>query len=562
MKRILLVLLALATSVVSAQVSPTNNNQQQLQRERLELARQYLLVAGIDAPPALDVDHVGQLRKALQAWAAYPATSTSAGTSAFVQPTPKTSPQSVTSLYPSTGERFVRLFQLQTNLQEQPGSIVIDGQPSRNPDHVLYQFSLIGDLSQLFLSSSDMAVIYPTYKSLAPNSDAFSGGPCKRYGANEADRKDFIDCLSRSRSRDVFGRLVSGTTMTLSYGQSPRVQQGVLVEPGTPAAAANHLFSGGLTFDPKSLFPTGTDWSNAAKALGLDKPSTSEEWFANFKAFQTALRGRCDAQPPSSDGQPDPLFSGTCLKDVAGLHKTREIIGAMIPAVNFKVQTQFDFFKATGGQFIPAPFPQNHLWTVSFTNDLRNFIPTVGARGDAANALKDVAITAGVGNAGSCHLPPLPSAQAGSLYGFNLDNDGQTSRQWQLENCKFPPTDPYSAKKPVCSTNGLSLSAAGVLSGFPTNASRDVKLNIKISDFVGHSQSCVAELHVDQSMRLQARDEVLLDYLEISVSPEVLLDEDWYSSFRELAMRVLMPEKPTTQTAVSDSLLPSVKSLR
>jgi hypothetical protein len=560
MKRTLFVLLILATAVLSAQTSRTSDDQQKLQRERLELARQYLLLAGIDAPPELDVDHVDQLRKALRAWAIEPMASTSVGTGAFVQPAQKSPAPNITAFYPNTEERFVRLLQLQTNLQEQPGSIVIDGQPSRNPDHMLSQFSLVGDLSQLFLSSSDLAVIYPAYKSLAPNSDAFSSGPCQRRDANEAEREDFVNCLRRSRPRDILGRMLSGTTMTLSYGQSPRVQQGVLVEPGTPAASALHLFSGGFNFEPKSLFPTGTDWSNAAKALGLDKASTSPEWVANLKAFRAALRERCGATSSTSEG-PDLLFSDACLQDVAGLHKTREVIGALVPEVSFKVQTQFDFFKATGGQFIPAPFPQNHLWTVTFTNDLRNFIPTVGARGDAANALRTVEIVAGVQNAGSCHLPPLPPAQAGSLFSFDLDNDGQTSRQWQLENCTLQAVDPYAAKKPVCSLNGLSLSPTGILSGFPTGAVRDLTLKIKVSDFVGHSQNCETLLHVDPSLRLQAHDEILLDYLEISVSPEVLLDETWYTSFRELAMKTLVPQRErSTQTTASRALPTAVES--
>jgi hypothetical protein len=305
------------------------------------------------------------------------------------------------------------------------------------------------------------------------------------------------------------------------------VQQGSLVPDGSAAAAANHLFSGGFDFDPKSLFPSGTDWSNAAKALGVDKPSDSP----NFKMLHDAVARRCGGSP---------LYSDECIKSVAGLRKGSAFAAAMVPAVSFKVQTQFDFFKNTGGQFIPAPFPQNHLWTLSFTNDLRKFVSTVGQRGDAAAVVKNFGPPV---NSGACHLPDLPVAQADSLYSFNLDDDGQTNRFWKLQNCSEQPSAPHLAKKPACTVDGLSHSPSGVLTGFPTHAASPLKLKVKVGNGSGGTQTCEAALFVEPSLRMQSYDKVMLAYLEIVVSPDIVLNDTWYNGFQELAVKTLKPRQ-------------------
>jgi hypothetical protein len=92
-----------------------------------------------------------------------------------------------------------------------------------------------------------------------------------------------------------------------------------------------------------------------------------------------------------------------------------------------------------------------------------------------------------------------------------------------------------------------------MLGGFPTSAASGLQLNIKVSNATGKSQTCNAVLHIEPSLRIQARDRVVLAYLEMSVSPDIVLDESWYDSFQELAAKVLLPRAVQgTETADSE----------
>ena len=237
--------------------SQTQESRVVLKSQRLEQARQWLLFAGVDPPSQFDIANIGYLRTALRGWAdrtdadsriAVPtASEAKVDASALIQ---------IGDLYPGPGGRFSNLFQFKAEGQEQPQTVIVNNKPVQNPSHVLHKYSGTASLSQLVLSSSDLATVYSGFRTFTvyPGFTNFSGknvfgkdgsskeGPCK-----ELEGLLLFQCLSRSRSRDIAARLVAGTTLNLADSENPQVVQGLIV----PGTSPKWLISGGVDFDPK-----------------------------------------------------------------------------------------------------------------------------------------------------------------------------------------------------------------------------------------------------------------------------------------------------------------------
>jgi hypothetical protein len=517
-----------------------------LKSQRLEQARQWLLFAGLDPPSQIDIANIGSLRETLRTWADTTATSSKTAdvSDSKLKDDNSPYPKSVQAFYPTRTEQFLSLFQFKAEGQEQPQTVIVNNIPVQNPSHVLHKYSGTASLSQLVLSSSDLASVYSGFRDLStqdpkkdPNKDLIDYGPCANQG------KQLFQCLSRSRSPDMAARLVAATTLNLAYSENPQVVQGLIV----PGTSPKWLVSGGVDFDPKSLFHNGTDWLNAAKALGVDKVSSPQATGKDdqIRVLRDAVYGTCLIIIGDKRS-----YRPHCLEQIAGIGSTGyKILSVLIPTITYKVQTQFDYYKATGG-FFPNPFPTGHTYYFSFTTDLRKIIPAVTARSDAGSVLKVLKSADGEMPGGECIIPDLPPALVGVFYSYSLDDEGQSKRSWELSNCKKPEPDSRFFKKPVCSVNGIALSSSGVLSGNPsTIGTLDLQISVggnnRSLKCRPKSSAATVQLKVSDPLAMQTRNQLVLDYLEMAISPDVVLDDRWFEAFKQLAVQTILVPRST-----------------
>jgi hypothetical protein len=140
-----------------------------------------------------------------------------------------------------------------------------------------------------------------------------------------------------------------GTSVNVSFSERAAVQQGVIVT--SPTFGKHYQVNGGFVFDPAKLFPTATNWK-----------STFDEVQKIDKAL--ALLGAGDVIPRQR-----PPWK-------------QRWEAALIPKVDFKILSQFDFLKFEGA-LIQAPFPERALNTWTFTWDLTRMVPDTKSRVDA-----------------------------------------------------------------------------------------------------------------------------------------------------------------------------------
>jgi hypothetical protein len=506
----------------------------QLFNQRKEIARQYLLAAGIQAPEQLDLAHLPQLRAEFEKWLRR---SSQQSSSPNDQPSsaPATDGQSDDSnataapgallkyLHPRKRDRVLRLPQFKADAQEQTKTVFVQTPdqpkpaPARNPDDVLWKYSLSFNFSELSLSSADLATIYGAYGKFVndgkkPVLALSESKDCK----NPAQ---LVDCLRRVRSQDFFWRAISGFSATLSYGQSPRVQQNIFIAPDTTVAKALHLYSGQIDFDPKSLFPSGTDWDNAAKSLDA------------FKIYKKeAIGDRCSGD------------DANCVRVLSAPPKKWGIVVALVPTFSFKVQTQFDFIKTSGGEFIRSPFPENHLWSLAFTADLRRIIPSIKARTDVLTALKatktpdEPEVLKLRSDDPKCSIP-VPEAIAGSFYMYSLSDSSEQVWEFCDETCSVPDKRSIPFKKAECEVNGLALKQNGTLMGYPKMPGSEL-LCVTATGRDGKKLECEVPLNVRPGGQDSVKTQLLLDYVDIALAPDILLDDKWFLESSRTAARV------------------------
>ena len=310
-------------------------------------------------------------------------------------------------LTPSFRGRFARAFQFQYSTLEQPGTALIQNPNGTstfvpNPERYLNKLSLTFDFNELFLPSSDWKSLISTYtKNFETNRQAVHDGTpidLRLCGAKDgAPGKDpwwkAVHCIAGRGG--LWIRLLSATKVSFSLSERQRVLSQIIV----PDQPFPHGYDkvGEVDFDPKDLFISGTNWRDAIDALsGLviarskhsdSAPSDSLikncsfEYLKEMPGLQNGPRAPATGKielPPDPDEK--------CITRVASMSGKERIAAILIPAFQFKRQSQFDFVRSAG-VLIPAPFGESALNTYTLTWDLRRVIASTKMRTDAVAAM-------------------------------------------------------------------------------------------------------------------------------------------------------------------------------
>lgn len=262
--------------------------------------------------------------------------------------------EKVKSLRLGWAGRFARGFQYQYKLNEQPGTVFVSSGSGagaitaflRNPQDYLQQHTLTFKFGELFperLSmfkrGSDYLKKYPQAADEQP-SEILCGD------------KPLITCLTKGGS--WWKRALMGTSFDVSFSQRALVQQQVIA---TPARfGKEYQVNAGFVFDPAKLFPTATNWKSTFDEVQKIDKALAYLGAADVTEAIEAKSGRRPWEQPWA--------------------------AAVIPKVEFKVISQFDYLKFQGA-LIEAPFPNQALNTWTFTWDLTRAIPDTKSRTDA-----------------------------------------------------------------------------------------------------------------------------------------------------------------------------------
>lgn len=252
----------------------------------------------------------------------------------------------IKSLRPNLLGRFIRGFQYQYQISEQRAialvELPLEGEtvPAivRNPEKYLQKHTVSFKFSELFPDRLPMFKRGTEYA----NADA----ELKRW---LCDDKPLITCLTKRRG---WKRVLMATSLEIYFSERQGVQEGRLVT--SPRFGHDYQFNGGFVFDPAKLFPTATDWKATFDAVqGID----------------TAL-----AVLESSDLKEEPW---------------KYWFGFMVPKIEFKILSQFDFVKFNG-VLIRSPIQDRALTTFTLTWDLARMIPDTKTRLDASALIEAV----------------------------------------------------------------------------------------------------------------------------------------------------------------------------
>ena len=303
-------------------------------------------------------------------------------------------------LHPSKGARAARMLQFVEQQQELPSTIFAQVAGSStgpstlpNPQHYLASHSLAVNFKELFFSSSDLSSIYKSLGVVLRDSD----GPQKiRDCPSDTERAGHstVRCLARARLKDKLGRALSGLTLNAGASQRSRYIQGILFTPQT-FPDIDYTIRGQLDFDPKTLFVSASDWSDAITILNSTHLLTVQDtWAKQLGDLPSACRLNPAVTPREAGKQEFQVtrnFARTCLDALAGRQGFwGKTLATLIPTVQFKKESQFDFIKQGGNLFVEDAFPEPSLNTFSFTFDLRRLVPSTKDRTDALNAMAGI----------------------------------------------------------------------------------------------------------------------------------------------------------------------------
>jgi hypothetical protein len=251
------------------------------------------------------------------------------------------------------GGRIARGLQYQYQLNEQTGWVIV-GNPAeivRNPEDYLQQHTftfkfgeLMPDRLTQFKRWSDYLKKYPQDAEVEP-------------GVILCGNKPLVTCLTKGGR--WWQRALMGTSVSLTVSERAAVSQGFIVT--DPKFGQDYQVNGGFTFDPAKIFPSASTWKG-----------TFDEVQKVDKAL--AYLGASDAYDRK---QP---------------WKENLWLAAILPKVEFKVLSQFEFVKFKDALIIP-PIRERALNTFTFTWDLARAIPDTKSRMDAdaiADSLNDL----------------------------------------------------------------------------------------------------------------------------------------------------------------------------
>ena len=251
----------------------------------------------------------------------------------------------INSLWLPMPLRILRLFQYEYKLIEQPGTVQVSSGGVadfvQNPQDELHQHTINLKFAELFPDRLTMFKRGSDYLKRNPTAAGIKGD--KELARVICDQNPLVTCMTKGGN--WFKRAWMGTTVTLSLSQRSLVQQQILIE---PTFGKKYQFTGGFVFDPARMFPNASTW----RAM-----------FEEVQKFDKAV-ALIGAQDVDNGARPwDRRWT------------------VILPKVEFKILTQFDFIKL-GGTLVEAPFPERALNTWTFTWDLSRLIPDTKNRVD------------------------------------------------------------------------------------------------------------------------------------------------------------------------------------
>jgi hypothetical protein len=262
----------------------------------------------------------------------------------------------VKSLRLNWGLRVARGFQYDFEVNEQSGTVLVDidlgdetiTRPIRNPQSYLQKHTLTFKFGELFPERLSMFKRASEYLKKHPQ----AADPDKELSELMCGNKPLITCLTKGGS--WWKRALMGTSVNLTLSERAKVVSQLFVT--DPRFGKDFQVHGGFAFDPAKLFPTATSWKSA-----FDEVHKVDKALAYLGATDvvTAIDANSGRRPWK-----------------------KPWAAAIIPKVEFKVLSQFDFLKF-GGELREARFPNRALNTWKFTWDLTRAIPDTKSRIDA-----------------------------------------------------------------------------------------------------------------------------------------------------------------------------------
>jgi hypothetical protein len=258
--------------------------------------------------------------------------------------------EKIKSLRLDWGRRFARGLQYDVELTEQPGTVLVDFEsegetftlPIRNPQSYLHKHTFTFKFGELFPERLSTFKRGSEYLKKNPQAAA----PDKELSELLCGDKPLITCLTKGGS--WWKRALMGTSVNVTLARRQDVvSQTFVTDPRFGKDFQDHY---GFVFDPAKLFPTATNWKGTFDDVkGIDKA--------------LALLGAGDAR-----GGRQPW--------------KQPWAAALIPKVEFKVLSQFDFMMR-GGELREPRFPNRALNTLKFTWDVARAFPDTKSRLDA-----------------------------------------------------------------------------------------------------------------------------------------------------------------------------------
>jgi hypothetical protein len=159
--------------------------------------------------------------------------------------------------------------------------------------------------------------------------------------------KPLITCLAKGGS--WWQRTLMGTSVNVNFSERTLVQQQVIASP--VVFGQKYQVNAGFVFDPAKLFISVGSWKGA------------------FDEVQKIDKGLA-------------LLGASDVNKKSRRKPWRQPWAALVPKVELKVLSQFDYIKHQG-LLIEAPFPERALNNWTFTWDLTHAIPDTKSRIDA-----------------------------------------------------------------------------------------------------------------------------------------------------------------------------------
>lgn len=284
------------------------------------------------------------------------------------------------SLMPNGIDRLLRVSSFKTEWVQTPQYVFgilegsapgTPGQLVRNPNYALWSFGGVITPSELYVSIANRISMCTAAEAIWAKTDNLK--------CNDAS------FLSGSRLRDGFGRLASAMTITVNTSQIPRFQNGVIVSDATIARGTDYTFTIQGSFDPNLLFRSAAEWKSWGEYYAKHPKLKLEGHERPSECPTTAV------QPGSGDTVATRDVNtaiDSCFKRIARGTLFQQTITSILPKVDVRAFTAFDFYKTGLNTFLPTPVSGRALYDITGTWDLRKVLPSAETRVQALQAAK------------------------------------------------------------------------------------------------------------------------------------------------------------------------------